>query len=58
MSIHEMLTATSLGASGRFPGSTWVSTHGTETESPVTRSLPLLSVAADLCAPGPAIGGG
>jgi hypothetical protein len=34
MSIHTMLTATSLGASGRFPGSTWVSTHGTEAVTP------------------------
>lgn len=28
MSINTMLTATSLRASDRFCGSTWVSTHG------------------------------
>lgn len=34
MSIETMLTATSLGASGRFCGSTWVPAHGTEAETP------------------------
>ena len=34
MSIHEVLTAASLGTSGRFCGSMWVSTHGTEAETP------------------------
>jgi hypothetical protein len=34
MSIDEVLTATSPEANGRFPGSTWVPTHGTGAETP------------------------